>query len=146
MPRSVNAASRFVRYGSREGDTWLDDDTRFRLISQTIDGFIRVVRTVFIVGGVIWVASYAKDAFIAFAGKHTDANLAFNVLANLHADRWFAYLFGVGGAGYGLVERRLKRRTIERLTARTEELELRLDPARTSSQLTPEGTTRREDR
>ena len=94
----------------------------------------------------VWVAYYLKDALIAFAGKHTDANLVFSVLANLQADRWFAYLFGIVGGGYGLAERSLKRRTIRRLTARTAELELRLDPNRTTSQLTPRGTTRREDR
>ncbi len=124
----------------------MDDDRRFRLISQAIDGVLKLGRTVVVGGVVVWVAYYLKDALIAFAGKHTDANLVFSVLANLQADRWFAYLFGVVGGGYGLAERGLKRRTTRRLTARTAELELRLDPTRTSSQLTPRGTTRREDR
>lgn len=124
----------------------MDDDRRFRLISQAINGLIGIAGTIVVAGCVVWVAYYVRDVLVAFAGKHTDASLAFRFLANLQADRWFAYLFGVFGAGYGIAERRLKRRTIRRLTARTEELELRLDPNRTSSGLTPQGTTQEADR
>jgi hypothetical protein len=83
---------------------------------------------------------------IAFAGRDTAATFSLSVITKLQADRWFAYLFGAGGVGYGLVERRLRRRNIKRLTKHTEELEKRIDPERTSSGLTPEGKTRPEDR
>jgi hypothetical protein len=128
------------------GSPWLNEDRRFRLFSQGIDGFFALGRTGLVVLAVIVVFGYAKDVLITFAGKETAANLALSLIVKLQADRWFAYLFGVAGAGYGVVERQLRRRNIKRLTARTEELEKRLHPARTSSGLTPKGRTRPEDR
>lgn len=124
----------------------MNEDRQFRLISRGIDGIFALGRTALIVGAVILLGRYARDVFIAFAGKKTAANLAFNLIVHLQADRWFAYLVGVAGAGYGVTERRLRQRNIKRLTAHTSELEKRLYPARTSSGLTPEGKTRREDR
>lgn len=124
----------------------MNEDRRFRLISRGIDGFFALGRTALIVGAVILLGRYARGVLIAFAGKETAANLALSLIVNLQADRWFAYLVGVAGLGYGAVERQLRRRNIRRLTAHTAEVETRLHPARTSSGLTPEGRTRREDR
>lgn len=124
----------------------MNEVQRYRLISQVIDGVSRLARAAVYGGVVVCVAYYARDAVIAFAGKHTDANLAFSALANLQADRWFAYFFGASGVGYGLRERKLRRETTARLTTRPEALELRLHPGRTSSGLTPNGKTRQEDR
>jgi hypothetical protein len=124
----------------------LNEDRLFRLISRGIDGFFALGRTALIVGAVILLGRYARDVLVAFAGKETAANLALSLIVNLQADRWIAYLFGLAGVGYGAVERRLRRRNIKRLTEHTAEVETRLHPARTSSGLTPEGKTRREDR
>ncbi len=57
-----------------------------------------------------------------------------------------SYLFGVGGFGYGMRERKLRRETIERLSKRITDLEKLVDPSRTSSHLTVRGTTNPEDR
>jgi hypothetical protein len=124
----------------------LNEDRLFRLISRGIDGLVTLGRTGFVVLAVIVLGRYARDVLVAFAGKETAANLALSLIVNLQADRWFAYLVGGLGVGYGAVERHLRRRNIRRLTAHTAELEKRLHAARTSSGLTPEGKTRREDR
>ncbi len=124
----------------------MNEDRRFRLISRGIDGLVMLGKTGFIVLAVIGLGRYARDVLVAFAGKETAANLALSLIVNLQADRWFAYLVGAMGVGYGAVERHLRRRNIRRLTAHTAQLEKRLNPARTSSGLTPEGKTRREDR
>jgi hypothetical protein len=124
----------------------LNEDRRFRLISRGIDGFVTLARTGFIVGSVILLGRYLRDVLIVFAGKETAANLALSLIVNLQADRWFAYIVGAAGVGYGAVERQLRRRNIKRLTAHTAELETRLHRVRSSSGLTPEGKTRREDR
>jgi hypothetical protein len=124
----------------------LDDDRKFRLLSQTID-IVAVLGRAAIYGiCIIWVASYMRDAFVSFAGQHTDANLSFSLITKLQADRWLAYLFGVSGVGYGLFERNLRRRNIKRMTNRSEKLEKLIDPQRSSSSLSPEGSTRKEDR
>lgn len=124
----------------------MNEDRRFRLISRGIDGLAALGRTGLTVLAVIFLGFYAKEVLVAFASKETAATLALNLVANLQADRWFAYLVGGGGVGYGLVERHLRRRNIRRLTRHTAEVEKRLHGARTSSGLTPEGKTRREDR
>ena len=124
----------------------LDQDQRFRLISQIIDGTIVLCRTGIIVIAFILIAYYLQNVLVAFSGKQTEASLSFSIITKLQVDRWFAYLFGAGGVGYGLVQQRLRQRNIRRLTAHTEVLERQMHPGRTSSGLTPAGKTRREDR
>ena len=80
------------------------------------------------------------------ARKQTDASLVVKMMLGLSADRWIAYAVGVAGTAFGLKERRLKRRDIKRLSRRTNDLESRLDPNRTSSELLPDGRTREDDR
>jgi hypothetical protein len=128
------------------GEPWLNEDRRFRLFVRGIDGLFALFRTVTIIVGVVLIARYARDVLVAFAGKETAANLALSLIVNLQADRWFAYLFGLAGAGYGVAQRQLRRRNIRRMTGHNAEVEKRLHPGRSSSGLTPEGKTRPEDR
>jgi hypothetical protein len=128
------------------GEPWLNEDLRFRLYLRGIDGFFAVMRTVVIAGAAVALGWSARDVLVAFAGKETVADLALTLLVNLQADRWFAYLFGVGGVGYGVVQRQLRRRNIKRMTGHNAEVERLVHPGRTSSGLTPEGKTRPEDR
>jgi hypothetical protein len=83
--------------------------------------------------------------FIAYAGKASIADLTLRVLANVSIVFTLSLtLSGISVSLY-LRERNLHRKTRERLTARITELELKLDPTRSSSKLTPQGTTRKED-
>jgi hypothetical protein len=124
----------------------LSTDQRFRLISQGIDGFVAIVRTVIWAGLGAFSVYFAHAVLIEYAGKSTLADLAFRLVVDLRLDVALAYMFGAGGVGYALYERRLRRRNIARLTARNQELELRIDPERSSSGLTPRGTTHPKDR
>jgi hypothetical protein len=124
----------------------LDDDRRLRLISRAIDGGVKLGGMLIVAEAIVWVASYLRDVLVAFAGHETSANVFISLLAKIEVDRWAAYLLGGGGVAYGLSENRLRRRITKRLTARPAELETRLHAGRTSSGLTPEGRTRREDR
>lgn len=124
----------------------MDDDHRFRLISRAIDGAVKLGGMLIVAGAVVWIFSDLRDVLVAFAGHETNANVMIKILAQIQADRWAAYILGGGGIGYGMLERRLHRRTIKRLTTRPTELEHRIHAKRTSSGLTPEGRTRREDR
>ena len=85
------------------------------------------------------------QAFIAYAGKASIADLTLRVLANVSVV-WTMSLT-ISGISITLYvrERRLHRAARERLTARITELELKLDPSRTSSLLTSRGTTRKGD-
>jgi hypothetical protein len=92
-----------------------------------------------------WCVREIALVFIAYAGKSSLADLSVRVLANVSVV-WSltVTLSGVSVTLY-LRERQLHRKTRERLTARITELELKLDPKRTSSLLTPKGTTRKGD-
>lgn len=84
-------------------------------------------------------------AFIAFAGKQSLADISFALAANIS----MVWTFSIAASGLSITlylrERKLHRKTRERLTARITQLELVIDPQRTSSHLTSKGLTRRGD-
>jgi hypothetical protein len=87
----------------------------------------------------------AKEVLIAYAGRSSFADLTFRLLAQVS----IVWKLSLTLAGFSITlylrERNLHRKTRERLTARITQLELKIDPTRTSSLLTPEGLTREED-
>lgn len=95
--------------------------------------------------GIGYCARQASLALIAFSGKTSTANLQLGLLANIS----FVWTVSVTLSGVSIAlylrERRLHRETIRRLSPRAIERELSIDPTRTSSQLTEEGKTRKED-
>jgi hypothetical protein len=95
--------------------------------------------------GIGWCAHEVSLGAIAFAGKESIGNFSLSVLANL--DIVWSLSISLSGISVGLYfkERAKHRETRERLTGRIAELELKIDPARTSSHLTSEGLTRKED-
>ena len=124
----------------------MDQEHKSRIILHSIEAGLTFSRYVAWLAG-IWVAGhFLVEAIGLLAGRQTDASFVLKLIWNLSADRWIAYLVGVLGASFGLNERRLKRRNIERLTKAKTELEERLDKNRTSSGLNPDGSTRDEDK
>jgi hypothetical protein len=95
--------------------------------------------------GIGWCAHVVSVAATAFAGKESIENLSLNFLANIKVV-WTSSisLSGISISLY-LRERAKHRETRQRLTGRVAELELKIDPTRTSSHLTAEGLTRKED-
>ena len=89
----------------------------------------------------------AAHAAIAFAGQETTALASFLVElnSNINLAEILSIVFGLGGTGYGWRQKHLRGREIERLSARIKELEERDDPNRSSSGLTPRGSTNPED-
>lgn len=85
------------------------------------------------------------NAVQSLAGRTSLADLRLGFFANITV----VYTVSITLSGISVVlylkERRLHRKTRERLAARIRELELKIDPTRTSSQLTSEGLTRKED-
>ena len=87
---------------------------------------------------------FAKSIDV-LAGRTTLADVRLGFFANITVVYTLSItLSGISIALY-LRERRLHRKTRERLAARITELELLMDPHRTSSKLTSEGLTRKED-
>jgi len=95
------------------------------------------------VGG--YCAYEVSIAIRSFAGQTTITNVTMQILANVSVN--IALVLSVSGFSIALYmrERKQHRQTRKRMSARITELELRIDPKRTSSNLTPEGLTRKED-
>lgn len=96
--------------------------------------------------GMGYIARQTSLAFIAFAGRESHADLAFTLMSNVN----FVFTGSVVLSGLSvslyLRERTQHRKTRKRLSARVAEFELKIDSSRTSSRLTEEGLTRKEDR
>lgn len=85
-------------------------------------------------------------SILALSGKHTDAMFALSVFGNITISKALAYVFGGGGIIYGGFQQRARKRMVERLGPRVKELETGIDPARSSSELTPRGENQPKDR
>jgi hypothetical protein len=96
-------------------------------------------------GGFAFIAWCLWGVAASLSGEQTSASIVFRAALDMRADQYIAYLLGGGGVIYGVRERRLRRKTTERLSERTASLEKRIDPHRTSSGLPSTGDTRLED-
>gem|GEM_PF-1961391 len=83
---------------------------------------------------------------LALAGKHTFAEIGIKVLGSLRISDGILSVVAAGSLSYGVGQRNLRRKNIERLSRRNQELEQQLDPKRSSSGLTLKGTTRPGDK
>jgi len=92
-----------------------------------------------------WCFHDGSQAFIAYAGKTSLASFSVELLASVQSVFTLSITTSGMSVALYLRERRNHRKTRDRLTDRITELEVKLDPHRTSSLLTPEGLTRKED-
>lgn len=92
------------------------------------------------------MAYFAKVSVESLAGKTTLADLGVNAFFGIDYKQVIAY--SVAGRCFLLYrsEKRLRKETTERLTNRVTGLELKIDPSRTSSEITPSGDTNPRDR
>ena len=99
---------------------------------------------------VCFIAFCFERAVESLAGRTTLANFGLFLVADLKANTVVSHLvtllFGVGGVSYGVRERRLREKNIERMSSQNTELEKLIDSNRSSSKLTRKGQTRPEDR
>ena len=88
----------------------------------------------------------AERAIEALAGWETAVYVQtfLQVVADIKV--WLAMTLAGLTSGWAIAERRLRQRAIVRLHSRVRELELNLDPARSSSNLTLDSKTNPEDR
>lgn len=117
-----------------------------RISFKRIDAGVSVVKAFLKYSTIIICVYFAYLAIAALAGRTTFASIGLSILGNVNVKDSIYIVLTVGGIIYGVGQRQLRRRNIERLTKQTMELEKRLDPKRTSSGLTKRGTTRPEDK
>jgi hypothetical protein len=112
------------------------------------DQFYRTVRTTIRVGGGCFAAWCLYLSIDSVAGKTTAFQAAVTVGFSLLWDIRFVVAFSVAGAAsvWAAAERWLRHRKVEHLQGRVKELELQIDPGRSTSGLTTKGRTNPRDR
>jgi hypothetical protein len=125
------------------------DELEFKLRTQKWDLILRVALSLIKFGTIAAIAWQFRLGVEAVAGRETVANFALALVADLKANSVISHLVlglvGATGAGYGLRQRNLRRKDIQRLGNRVVELEKRMDSRRSSSSLTVDGRSRPED-
>ncbi len=104
-----------------------------------------ILMTLIRYGAIVLSLRYIYLTVEALAGQVTLAQIGISFLGNLTLSQSLAYIFGTGGVIYGYGEHKLRQRTIRRLGPKRKELEVSIDPRRTSSRLTEKGETNPED-
>jgi hypothetical protein len=109
-----------------------------------VDRFYRTVRTAIRVGGGCFAAWCLYLAVDSVAGKTT----AFSVGLSLLWDVRLVLAFSIAGSAilWATAERWLRHRKVEFVQGRIRELELKIDPNRSTSGLTTKGRTNPKDR
>jgi hypothetical protein len=97
-------------------------------------------------GAIAFIAWCGKEAITSLAGSTTEASILISFLSKVEISEALAWIFGIGSIGYGYSQRKLKGQTVERLQSRITMLESKIDPDRSSSNLTKRGETNPKDR
>ena len=92
--------------------------------------------------GAALICFIGKDILSTFAGRTTE--IMVSILGKLEIAASLALAGGC--AVWAILERIVRKRTIKRLTERTQKLEKAIDPRRSSSGLTPTGSTHPRDK
>ncbi|MEW6351245.1 MAG: hypothetical protein AB1646_19490 [Thermodesulfobacteriota bacterium] len=129
----------------RKGPPDLTPEQRLMGRLHLIDALASIVNRLIPWAALVFIAHWIYLAILALAGQKTIADIGISFLGSVTVSEALAVVLGGGGIAYGLKQRKLRRDTIERLQARIQDLERRLDPNRTSSSLTRRGTTNPED-
>jgi hypothetical protein len=133
-----------ARKDNKSADELRGENRILRRLRAT-EGVAGVLITFFKWGAVAFVFYQLKETAVGLAGKLTMADIGIKVAGNLAISQALAWALGVGSAGYGIVQNKLRKDVVQRLQGRIQQLERQRDARRTSSNLTPRGDTRAED-
>lgn len=119
-------------------------DDRAGARREAIHEIFLTVRTLIRTGGVVVSIYICRDLLGAIAGKETILAIKLSFLADIK----FAIALSLAGMAslWGFAERWLRHRKVESMQGRIRELELGIDPQRTTSGLTPKGKTNPKDK
>lgn len=121
-------------------------DIRYRLYGRFIEVTGQVVHRAIPWAGIVLLGYWGYLSIRVLSGQQTFAAIAIKFLADFRVGEGVAYVFGLGGIGYGIGNRKLRKDAIQRMAERIKTLESQRDPGRSSSRLTPRGETRPEDK
>lgn len=131
---------------SNKSKTELLVENRFLRKDRNASNITTVLTYLIKYGALVGVFYFIYLSVLALSGKHTFADIGISVLGGVNISVSLAWLFGIGGILYGIWQRKVRKDTVERLQGRNQYLELQIDSKRSTSQLTPRGDTREEDK
>ena len=121
-------------------------ELRILRITRLVEGVVQISSNLFRWGAIVLIARYGYLSIESLAGQNTLADIGINFLSNIKVSVALAGAAGAGGLIYGERQRKLRKNTVERLQGRIRELETKIDPNRSTSDLTHRGDTRPEDK
>jgi len=102
----------------------------------------KAFNTVIILGTLYFISAIIES----LAGKTTFANIFFGIIADFNYKDYALVIFGILGWCYGFSQRKLRMKTIARLSAKNDLLERNINPSKVSSGITTNGKTNKEDK
>jgi hypothetical protein len=115
------------------------------LEARRIDRRAMVLEAVVRYGCFAIIAGFAYLIVDTLAGRTTFADIGVRFVGQASVSESLAWILAASGSAYGLRQRKLRRDTIVKQSARIKSLESRIDSKRSSSNLPERGTTRPED-
>lgn len=105
-----------------------------------------IAKTLIHTTGFVLCFYMVKGSIESLSGKQTIASIVVGLAAEMQANKWISYAIAALCGGAWFRERNLRKKKVKELTEHSARLERLVDPSRTSSQLTPDGNSRPEDR
>ena len=124
----------------------LEAELRVLRGTRVSEGVVQVINNLIRWSAIVLVVRYGYLAIETLAGKTTLADVAVSFLTDIKVSVVLAWGAGAGGVVYGLQQRKLRKDTLQRLQDRNQTLEKMIDSSRSTSNLTPRGDTRPEDK
>lgn len=112
---------------------------------HTVEEIGKTVRTAFVFGGAVGIAYFFSRMVHDLAGKSTAADIGLRFLGTINVSEGLAWVISALCGGIAVKTTRTNRSMAKRL-GRLSKLEQEIDPNRSSSQLTPSGLPREEDK
>ena len=103
---------------------------------------VRVTKTIIILGSFYFVFLMINS----LAGQTTIANIFLAIIADINYKDSIFLILGLSGWIFGIFQMKLRRKDIKRLSEKNDRLEKIVNPNKTSSYITTEGRTNKEDK
>lgn len=123
----------------------LELDLRLTQQSKRLEALVTIGKEIIRCGTIIAVAWLLYLSVRTLAGQTTMADIGIRILGDIKINAVLGWVTGGGGISYGIAQKKLRSRTIQRMASRVSYLEKELDKKRTSSRLTTYGDTNPKD-
>ena len=113
----------------------------FRLRLRLYDSITAIIHQGIKWAAIVLIVRYGYYAVFSLAGHTTLADIGVKFLSNVKVSSGISYIVGGAGMIYGIGQHRARHRNIKRMASDKNQLELLINPKRSSSDLTAEGKT-----